>query len=206
MSAIQDAHPFLFVPWYSSRPLSPVLGLTLALPEDMQGLLRGCSPWGAQGLYLAPDNQPSSARCSAFNAQQLHRNPSSVLGKMHCWRFWENYFPLPLQRKVLRLQCNSTSMCVAQSNHLSPYPCRTRDQVQARPQQREKHLCAKLSVASPPPLQLYCPSLMQMLRNVLHILFISYCLTDKHINSGHAKSCPWVPLVMHGTCFFPQFA
>lgn len=153
-------HPFLFVPWYSSWPLSPVLGLTLALPEDVQGLRCGCSPWGAQGLYLAPDIQPSSARCSAFNAQQLRHNASSVLWKMHCWRFWETYFPLPLQRKVVRLQCNSPSMCVAQPNHLSPYPCRTRDQVQARPQQREKHLCAKLSVASPPPLQLYCPSVM----------------------------------------------
>lgn len=98
-------------------------------------------------------------------------NPFSVLWKMLCWQFWENYLPVLLQRKVSRLQLYRY---MAQPDHLSP-------QNKTPPQQQERHLSVKLCVASPHPVQLYCPFPVLLLCDVLHALLISLLVTW-HIN------------------------
>lgn len=72
---------FLFVPWYSYGPLSPVLPLPSSPWRHT-----GTSPQ-VQSLRLPPDAQPSSASRSAFSAHRLPHHLSSVLGKMHWWWF-----------------------------------------------------------------------------------------------------------------------
>lgn len=95
--------PFLLIPCYSSWPPSPVLGLIPALPEDVQGLLLGCSPWGAQPVPLPC--YPTLLH-PLFCLQRSEASSQLIFSAMEnaLLTFWENYFPIPLQGTVVKLQ------------------------------------------------------------------------------------------------------
>lgn len=97
----RSSFPVLFPSSAFDPFLQCLVSLQLSL-RTHRDFFPACSPSGAQPAP-APDIQSSFMPHSTCNVQRLPHNLSSVLWKVHCWRFWENYFYLSLQSEVVRL-------------------------------------------------------------------------------------------------------
>lgn len=147
VSAIQDGCPSLIVCAFFQCFISPQLSPGMHRDFSMS------VPWRVQA-----DTQPSSASASSQPISSAVENAlSTILRKL----------PVPLQRKVLKLQ-----LCKPKCGSARSFP---NPQNKTPAQQQERHLSVELYVASPHPVQLYCPSPILLLSDVLHIYhFISH--------------------------------
>lgn len=110
---------------YSSVPF---LSLKLCLPSRMLVLPLYSAPFSSASFHpSSPQGCTGTPPCLYPGECRLIPSPPlpllphnlfSLLWKMHCWQLWENYLPVPLQRKVLRL--NSANLSVAQPDHFNP--------------------------------------------------------------------------------------